>query len=326
MDSDNIKKKEENNMKKKLCYLIIVSMLIISCVGCKSKTNESNKKDTKVVQTDAQEDVSNNNTDSEDASEPRKDTNASSKSDTHSTGKKTNESSTNTTSAQQSNTNSNVINSTSDKNNSSITNKEPAKTEHKHIYRDTIIESATCQSTGIKTYNCTSCSYWYNEIIPKAPCSWVEATCTVEKHCATCWSMVSPALGHNYKNFKCTRCGEKTAVMVHKVWMDDPGKRVGVGDKITLHMQVDFANKYEQISINFHCVENTLSASTAVYALSENKSCNGNTYTFELVIDDRMQPGTWTCFYYYAQDFYGEYVQVFYDDIANDMTFNVVQN
>ena len=59
---------------------------------------------------------------------------------------------------------------------------------------------ATCTTPG----KCARCGATGE----KAPHSWVDATCTSPKKCSVCGATSGSALGHNYVNKKCTRCGK----------------------------------------------------------------------------------------------------------------------
>ena len=109
----------------------------------------------------------------------------------------------------------------SSKDNNESTN--PGDASHNHIYGDwTVVTQATCTEGGSRKRTCTVCGYentetvdplGHNEVIDAA----VSPTCTNSgltegKHCSRCNLLLNqqtplPALGHNYDNGVCTRCG-----------------------------------------------------------------------------------------------------------------------
>lgn len=98
-----------------------------------------------------------------------------------------------------------------------------------HYYNDWVIDpEATCTEDGLKSKSCINCDYVEDEIIPAlghdvTSIPGKTATCTedgytAESYCDRCGvvfeeSIVVPALGHDYVDGVCTRCGavrEKT--------------------------------------------------------------------------------------------------------------------
>lgn len=90
-----------------------------------------------------------------------------------------------------------------------------------------ILTPATCTEDGSREHVCNRCHAEENESIPAAGHTYVntpgkEATCTEDgvtagKYCSVCEEVfeevtVLPALGHNFVDGKCTRCGEKQPV------------------------------------------------------------------------------------------------------------------
>lgn len=87
----------------------------------------------------------------------------------------------------------------------------------------TVTKAATCTSDGVKTYTCSRCGGTKNEAIPATGHAWDNGTVTKAATCTeagvktfTCVRDGShtrtesiSALGHNYVNGACTRCGAK---------------------------------------------------------------------------------------------------------------------
>lgn len=78
-----------------------------------------------------------------------------------------------------------------------------------HTYTEVVTKEATCSEEGIKTFTCGKCNDTYTEPIPKAEHTYADATCTAPKTCSDCGVTQGDALGHSYKDGKCTRCNAK---------------------------------------------------------------------------------------------------------------------
>ena len=65
----------------------------------------------------------------------------------------------------------------------------------------------TCTKTGTRIRKCSNCETIENEPIPATGHNWEEATCTEPKTCTVCYTTEGAALGHNYINGVCARCG-----------------------------------------------------------------------------------------------------------------------
>ena len=82
---------------------------------------------------------------------------------------------------------------------------------HAHTYTESITTSATCTTTGVKTFRC-SCGDTYTETIDKLGHDWDDATCTAPKTCATCGATEGEALGHKWDDncdTECNVCGDE---------------------------------------------------------------------------------------------------------------------
>ncbi|MBP3856568.1 MAG: chitobiase/beta-hexosaminidase C-terminal domain-containing protein [Ruminiclostridium sp.] len=97
---------------------------------------------------------------------------------------------------------------------------------HVHSYTSAVTTEPTCTTTGLRTYTCSGCGDIYTEVIPLAAhkytavrenevapdCIHAGSYDEVEK-CSVCGNVKSrttktvPALGHDFVNGKCTRCG-----------------------------------------------------------------------------------------------------------------------
>ena len=81
-------------------------------------------------------------------------------------------------------------------------------TECSHQYAQTVTKEPTCASNGEMTYTCSLCGDSYTDVIlTQVAHSYADATCTAPKTCTACGVVEGDALGHNYKEGKCTRCG-----------------------------------------------------------------------------------------------------------------------
>ncbi len=81
----------------------------------------------------------------------------------------------------------------------------------------TVTTKATCESAGVKTYNCTVCGIAKTEAVAKTSThSYKDATCTAPKTCSVCKATSGKALGHDYAKATCTKaktcklCGKES--------------------------------------------------------------------------------------------------------------------
>lgn len=89
---------------------------------------------------------------------------------------------------------------------------------HAHSYSSMVTKTATCTTTGIRTYICNGCSNSYTETISATGHKWITATCTAPKTCTVCDATDGNALGHTpglaatcTTDQTCTVCGEVLA-------------------------------------------------------------------------------------------------------------------
>lgn len=92
---------------------------------------------------------------------------------------------------------------------SDLDNEQPQESQsHEHHFVESVVNQATCTETGKKEYTCTICGHSYSEIIDPTGHQYKNATCTVPKICEVCDLKEGEALGHDYVNGKCSRCGK----------------------------------------------------------------------------------------------------------------------
>ena len=76
-----------------------------------------------------------------------------------------------------------------------------------HDYQPAVT-APTCTQEGFTTYTCSVCGDSYEaDRLPALGHSWTDADCTDPKTCTVCGTTEGEALGHNYVDGYCTRCG-----------------------------------------------------------------------------------------------------------------------
>ena len=78
-----------------------------------------------------------------------------------------------------------------------------------HTNCTSVVTQPTCTTKGYTTYTCSDCTYSYtgNEVAANGHNPGAAADCTAPQTCTVCHNVVTPALGHNYSDGSCTRCG-----------------------------------------------------------------------------------------------------------------------
>ena len=100
---------------------------------------------------------------------------------------------------------------------------------------------------------------------------------------------------------------EKPEVQVLRIWMEDPGKTVSVGEKLTFYVEAEFKYKPKSFILWFKSADNTSSTKSAVTIASGTAA--DNIYKVTLTVTGDMFPGKWTADWYSISDQYGSYVQ-----------------
>lgn len=85
----------------------------------------------------------------------------------------------------------------------------PAATVCGHDYQPGFDESPTCEQAGYQSYHCRKCGDVQQQFTLPLGHSYEAATCTSAKQCSRCNRTDGVALGHDYVNGHCRRCGEK---------------------------------------------------------------------------------------------------------------------
>ena len=87
----------------------------------------------------------------------------------------------------------------------SYTGNEVPATGHNY---GAVVTAPTCVEPGYTTHTCTICGDSYvDDEVPATGHNWLDATCTTPKTCGTCLLTEGEALGHDFVNGVCTRCG-----------------------------------------------------------------------------------------------------------------------
>lgn len=112
-------------------------------------------------------------------------------------------------------------------------------------------------------------------------------------------------------------------VDVERIWMENPGQTVSVGDKVTFYVKAEFKNWPGGI---FLFVRSSVNSKDSKYALNFLPSKVGdNVYKVQLTIKEDMTKGEWTANWYFLSDLFGKYVQNhFTEQEKSELRFTVV--
>ena len=110
------------------------------------------------------------------------------------------------------------------------------KTEHTEVF-DMAVE-ATCTETGLtEGSHCSVCGTVIKErqTVPLKEHEWTAATCTEPQTCKVCGKTEGSALGHNYVNVICTRCGRVDPGIVKSITLNKSllSLKTGFSDTLT---------------------------------------------------------------------------------------------
>lgn len=197
--------------------------------------------------------------------------------------------------------------------------------QHIHTYGPwEIITEAGCLTEGARERAC-SCGKAEAETIPATGHteeirSAVAATCTSEgategKTCATCGTVileatVTPMLPHSFENGVCSMCGYAPDILVSRIWTEDAGKTVKVGDSITFYVEAHFKYNPRSFVLWFKSCDNASSRQNGVSLATE--TADDHIYSVPLTITDNMFPGKWVADWYYISDQYGAGKQAYF--------------
>lgn len=81
-------------------------------------------------------------------------------------------------------------------------------TDCQHDYVLARQTAPTCTGGGRMEYDCTKCDHTYGQTIAATGHRFIEASCTAPKTCVVCSQTEGNALGHQYQEGLCTRCGQ----------------------------------------------------------------------------------------------------------------------
>ena len=81
--------------------------------------------------------------------------------------------------------------------------------EHEHDY-ETVVTPPTCTEEGYTTYTCSACGHTYeDDFVDPLEHDWLDADCETPETCSRCGETQGEALGHDYEDGACIRCGEE---------------------------------------------------------------------------------------------------------------------
>ena len=198
----------------------------------------------------------------------------------------------------------------------------PTSTQHIHSFGEWITNSPpTCTEAGEEERAC-ACgekefriikAVGHTEVIDQA----IAATCDKEgmtegKHCSVCGEITlmqtkTEMIPHDYKDGTCVVCNFTPAVLISRVWMDNPGETLRPGDTVTFYVEAYFKYNPGNFVLWFKSSENESSIKSAVSWPSDTTS--DNIYAVTLSIDENMFPGKWTADWYFIGDQYNTFSQ-----------------
>ncbi len=78
-----------------------------------------------------------------------------------------------------------------------------------HSNETSVVTAPTCTEAGYTTYTCTACgtTRTADQVAATGHTAGAAATCTTAQTCTVCGETITAALGHNYVDGVCTRCG-----------------------------------------------------------------------------------------------------------------------
>ena len=134
---------------------------------------------------------------------------------------------------------------------------------------------------------------------------WKEATCIVSKTCSVCGVTEGSTIEHNYQNGHCTMCYDASDIVVSKIWMNEPGKALKVGDSVTFYIEATFKYSSGSFVLWFKSCDNENSIKSAV--VTNSSTSDDNVYCVSLEVSEDMFPGKWIANWYYISDKYNTY-------------------
>lgn len=127
-------------------------------------------------------------------------------------------------------------------------NYEEQPTGCDHAYRLTAQSAPTCTAVGSFTYTCGKCNATYTETIAAKGHVFSDATCDQAKTCHICDTTEGNALGHNYLDGTCGRCGA-------------PDPSVPTEATYTVTVRSDKGKLISGVTVNVYTEDNALVAS-----------------------------------------------------------------
>lgn len=195
---------------------------------------------------------------------------------------------------------------------------EVPPTEHIHAFVEwETVSEASCTEEGSqkRVCSCGEAEYQtipttaHTEVISDA----VAATCTTDgltesKYCAVCGTVTIepttiPMLPHNFQNGICNMCEYTPDILISRVWTEELGTTLQIGDSITFYVEAYFKYQPRSFILWFKSSDNPSSIKSAVSSVSA--TSDDNIYTVTLSITDNMFPGKWIADWYYIDDYYG---------------------
>ena len=155
-----------------------------------------------------------------------------------------------------------------------------------HDYQPGVYQAPTCEQSGFQSFVCRKCGDARQQLSLPLGHSFTDATCTAAQSCTRCSIQQGTALGHQYSNGVCVRCGTKdpsvrTITIQIKDTKDTPVDGVTVdlyiGDSLTQYADTQVSSGGK---VSFHLQNHTGSYKLVLTQIPEGYKARRDSYTY----------------------------------------------